>query len=81
MKTTLPDFKVRLPQSLKDQIEEAARQTNRSMNGEIVHRLEMSFAMATPLEEEVKRLAKRLDAIERRVDGSIPSLEIEDDDA
>ncbi len=80
MKTTLPDFKVRLPQSLKDQIEEAARQTNRSMNGEIVHRLEMSFAAATPLEEEVRRLAKQVDALQRRVDNGMPSLAIEDDD-
>ena len=80
MKTTLPDFKVRLPQSLKDQIEEAARQTNRSMNGEIVHRLEMSFATATPLEEEIRRLAKQVDALQRRVDNGMPPLAIEDDD-
>jgi len=44
MKTTLPDFKVRLPQELKDKIEAAAKASNRSMNGEIVSRLEFSFA-------------------------------------
>lgn len=45
MKSTFPDFKLRLPQELKDQIEAAARESNRSMNGEIVSRLEFTFAI------------------------------------
>ncbi|ENU24157.1 hypothetical protein F993_01473 [Acinetobacter proteolyticus] len=38
-----PQLKVRLPQELKDQITESARLYNRSMNAEIVARLQMSF--------------------------------------
>ncbi|MCD2185216.1 Arc family DNA-binding protein [Rhizobium sp. GN54] len=45
MKTTMPDFKLRLPQALKDQIEEAAAKNNRSMNGEILERLEFTFSV------------------------------------
>lgn len=37
-------MKIRLPAALKEQIEEAARQGKRSLNGEIVSRLEFSFA-------------------------------------
>jgi Arc-like DNA binding domain len=49
MKNILPDFKIRLPQHLKSQIESAARENNRSMNGEIVARLERSFSEPIPL--------------------------------
>ncbi|MFT8711442.1 Arc family DNA-binding protein [Komagataeibacter rhaeticus] len=38
-----PHFKVRMPPALKDRIEKAARESNRSMTAEIVHRLEESF--------------------------------------
>jgi hypothetical protein len=43
MKQTDPQYKLRLPQQLKDQIESAANTSGRSMNAEIVHRLEQSF--------------------------------------
>lgn len=43
MKQTDPQYKLRLPQELKDQVEEAAKQSGRSMNAEIVARLESSF--------------------------------------
>lgn len=38
-----PQMKIRLPADLKDQIEAAAKGTGRSMNAEIVARLEASF--------------------------------------
>ncbi|WP_291585768.1 Arc family DNA-binding protein [Comamonas sp. UBA7528] len=39
-----PQMKIRLPADLKDQIEAASKQSGRSMNAEIVARLEKSFA-------------------------------------
>lgn len=41
-----PQMNVRLPSDLKDRIERSARNNNRSMNAEIVTRLEESFDLA-----------------------------------
>lgn len=38
------EYKVRMPQELKDKIAESAKELNRSMNADIVARLEESFA-------------------------------------
>jgi len=40
---------VRLPDGMRDRIREAAENNNRSMNAEIVSRLEASFGMDVPL--------------------------------
>ncbi len=74
-----PDMKLRISVELRQKIEEAAKRNGRTMNGEINVRLEASFA-SDPIEVELKRLAKRVAAIERRLEGGMPSLEIEDDD-
>lgn len=50
MKQTDPQYKLRLPQELKDQVEEAAKQSGRSMNAEIVARLESSFVPSPGLD-------------------------------
>jgi len=42
-KQTDPQYKLRLPAELKERIERAALENKRSMNAEIVHRLEESF--------------------------------------
>lgn len=49
MKQTDPQYKLRLPQQLKDQIESAANTSGRSMNAEIVARLESTFRENWPL--------------------------------
>ncbi|KAA8735548.1 Arc family DNA-binding protein [Acinetobacter qingfengensis] len=60
-------YNLRLPQELKDRIAESAKELNRSMNADIVARLEESFEQKfknlenTPTEELMKELAKRLD--------------------
>ncbi|PVZ90081.1 hypothetical protein C9426_01505 [Serratia sp. S1B] len=38
------EYKVRMPQELKDKISESAKELNRSMNADIVARLEQTFA-------------------------------------
>lgn len=43
MKQTDPQYKLRLPQELKDLVEEAAKRTGRSMNAEVVARLQTTF--------------------------------------
>lgn len=41
-----PQMKVRLPEALKERIAQVARANNRSMNAEIIYRLERSFGYA-----------------------------------
>lgn len=55
---TTPDaqLKIRVPSDLKQKIEEAANQEKRSMNAEIVDRLEKSFHFVSPLEINSKNL-------------------------
>jgi hypothetical protein len=40
---TLDKFQLRLPEGMREKIKEAAKESGRSMNAEIVHRLEESF--------------------------------------
>lgn len=43
MKPTDPQYKLRLPQDLKDRIEASSKMSGRSMNAEIVARLQASY--------------------------------------
>lgn len=60
-------YNLRLSQELKDRIAESAKELNRSMNADIVARLEQSFEQKlknlenASTEELMKELAKRLD--------------------
>ncbi|WP_286859621.1 MULTISPECIES: Arc family DNA-binding protein [Acinetobacter] len=60
-------YNLRLPDELKQKIAESAKELNRSMNADIVARLEESFEQkfgdveSVPTEELMKELAKRLD--------------------
>lgn len=68
-------FRLRLPERVKDQIEAAALENNRSMNAEVLARLERSFSMdETTLESRVDDLEligrdmdKRFDRLESNV--------------
>ncbi|SMF93936.1 Arc-like DNA binding domain-containing protein [Methylomagnum ishizawai] len=55
MSREAPQMKIRLPEDLKARIEESAYQNRRSMNAEIVARLEASYA---PAASELKEYAK-----------------------
>ncbi|ATH82098.1 hypothetical protein CO724_13400 [Ectopseudomonas mendocina] len=48
MSRTDQQFKLRMPPALRAQVEQAAEQANRSLNAEIVTRLQASFAQAMP---------------------------------
>ena len=67
MARTDPQFNLRVPIELKQQVENAAKESGRSINAEAVFRLEQSFRNdvgdleSTPTEELMKELAKRLD--------------------
>ena len=52
MSRTDPQFKLRVPPALRIQIEQAAHAARRSMNAELVIRLEASFAKEQPLQEK-----------------------------
>lgn len=60
-------YNLRLSPELKDKISKSAKELNRSMNSDIVARLEESFEQnfgdlgSVPTEELMKELAKRLD--------------------
>lgn len=62
----LNKFLVRMPEGMRDRIAEAAKVANRSMNAEIVARLEKSFSAGgvderlTGLEESLKELHKMM---------------------
>lgn len=66
-----PQMKIRLPADLKDQIEAASKQSGRSMNAEIVARLEGSFAPVPPAavnpDTAMSALADRLEKQDRAI--------------
>ena len=51
-----PQYKLRLPEKLRDKIKESASAHNRSMNADIVARLEDSFASVTNTNEFSEKL-------------------------
>ncbi|TLX69825.1 Arc family DNA-binding protein, partial [Pseudomonas nicosulfuronedens] len=61
-----PQFKLRMPQALRDQAEQAAKSASRSLNAELVARLEKSFlSNAEPKELMPAERARELAAIAR----------------
>lgn len=70
----VPDMKLRLHANLRQKIEDAARTGNRSLNGEIVLRLQASFdgqsppvTKATTLEQELETLRAEVRMLSSRV--------------
>jgi hypothetical protein len=68
-----PQMNLRLPADLKEQIEEAAEQNNRSLTSEVVARLRASFEPPSDaldsddaLDRLAAKLAKKLAAIQRK---------------
>lgn len=60
-------FVVRLPEGLRPQIAAIARTNNRSMNGEIISRLQQSLAfeeLAQRQSQLISQLLKRISALE-----------------
>lgn len=64
---TDPQFKLRMPAAVKEEIEAAAADNNRSMNAEIVDRLERSGEMIAKIE--------RLEKINRELNAKVSKLE------
>lgn len=56
----------RVPERLKEQLEEAAKVTGRSVNAEVVSRLERSFGRSEDEEDYSSKLVK-ISAIEREI--------------
>ncbi|WP_416657448.1 Arc family DNA-binding protein [Acinetobacter calcoaceticus] len=54
------EYKVRMPQELKDKITESAKELNRSMNADIVARLEDSFPPTNHQEAYKRYINKRI---------------------
>ncbi len=57
MSRTDPQFKLRMPAALRAQVEQSAWAARRSLNAEIVIRLETSFAQFAPSTNEQERSA------------------------
>lgn len=57
MNRTDPQFKLRMPAALRAQVEQSAWAAERSLNAEIVIRLEASFAQVAPSTNEQERSA------------------------
>lgn len=65
-------FMLRFPDGMRDRIAEAAKASNRSMNAEIVARLEASFASPQASSDgwdEVRSLTRRKDQLQARLIG------------
>ncbi|MEM5371372.1 Arc family DNA-binding protein [Paraburkholderia azotifigens] len=60
-----PQVNIRMPPELKEKLEAASGESNRSLNGEIIARLERSFEKAAG--DVVELGEKSLDEIEARV--------------
>lgn len=54
MNRTYPQFKLRVPPVLRNQIEQAALASRRSMNAEVVIRLEASFTQDKIKQEQTQ---------------------------
>jgi len=68
-------MKIRISAALRQRIEEAAKRNNRTMNGEIVARLEKSFEPARPVlsalsEDDYDYIAGKVLSRLQREDGS-----------
>jgi len=55
MSRTDTQFKLRMPASLRAQVEQSAKAARRSLNAEIVIRLESSFSQVAPSANEQER--------------------------
>lgn len=64
MKQTDPQFKLRLTESLKEQLTEAARKNNRTISAEMLARLQDSFGpAAAPIEGATPMPPAQFDAL------------------
>jgi hypothetical protein len=69
-KQTDPQFKLRMPQKLKDDLERAVEISGRSLNAEIVWRLELSFEIddvASKPAAQAQALAPLLQAVDKEL--------------
>lgn len=62
-KQTDPQFKLRMPKALKDDLDAAVLQSGRSLNAEIVYRLEKSFPQELPHGTQLAHLVRDADAV------------------
>ena len=60
-----PDFRVRIPEELKEKIRASAEEYNRSMGADIIARLEQSFESESALnnDSEVESIKEQLDSM------------------
>ncbi|NNA29168.1 Arc family DNA-binding protein [Pseudomonas lundensis] len=56
-------FVIRLPDGLRPEIAAVASRNHRSMNSEIIHRLERSFSLERVLDQKNRVIAQLLDRI------------------
>lgn len=74
-------FQIRLPDGMRDRIRQAAEENGRSMNAEIVHRLEASFpqsdvmSRATP-DEQKEILDAAVNLIKKLREGDLKRVQV-----
>jgi hypothetical protein len=68
-------FMLRLSEGMRDQIKAEAERNNRSMNAEILHRLEMSFVSDLPQQHaQASELVRVEEAVLRRLEEVIERI-------
>lgn len=65
---------LRLPALLRDHLAKAAGESGRSMNGEIVVRLEDSFSGEEKLWDEVNRISEAVESLSKKIDTMEPRV-------
>ena len=70
-----PQLKLRLPPDLKSRVEDAAKANNRSMNAEIVSRLQGTFTETAVLPIPKEAVLAHLKQITKILERSMPDIE------
>ncbi|MBY6208784.1 MULTISPECIES: Arc family DNA-binding protein [Halomonas] len=72
---TDPQYKLRMPPELRDKLKEAAKENHRTMNAEIIARLEASYGSSSISSDEGARALhearQRLDALKAALDHAL----------
>ena len=68
-------FPLRMPDGMRDALKVAADRNGRSMNAELVARLQASFGEEEKLWDEINRIAETVEAIARTLDRVAPKVE------
>ncbi|MUZ63473.1 Arc family DNA-binding protein [Agrobacterium vitis] len=64
----LDQYIIRFPDGMRDRLKQEAAENNRSLNAEIIHRLEQSFATLPDLDEDdLQAILRQIDVVKYNI--------------